>query len=654
MSIPQILDLLPLPFSRTGAFNKSELDPETAVTPLNSLHSFNEALNIVTPTSAAAWDLSVPDSVNSAGFIEELTVQPTIYRRSHDESVLGEDRRVKVKEEDYAPGGRYEAICKLFLQYSNSKPGTHAIATGWLIAPDTVVTAGHCAYDWSYGLGHLVEVKVYLRYAGKQSVLEDTAELRYGKYVTVPTEYLKGPRDHYDVSFIRLHEPFEDVQPLEYSETPRRGNDTLGVVGYPADRDLGEYMYEDFETVEYDLARNNMLLSYSIDTAGGNSGSPVLQQGSGLSIGVHILGGAINQASVIGKSGNSFPNFIQALELKESHDLTSAETNGDYEQDNLPSVHIPGFVVTQINGPAPTYPQSPPIIPRPLTPLSIPVEEKIWELTVFPETMQVAEVGKTRPGDHLPIDHNQPKVEDQLIAQTIFFANIKPGGLPPDTQQKLEQIQQNIWDYQCWLTSSASNTVQSKINSGALKSDVEIRNYRAKVMDFILKTKSTWVASTQSGAYEKSFEAENVGFVGFHRDLLNGALEGVSIPPAAVPEFEQVLQRIVDNLRIKEEISYESQQYWIMMTVFTYIPETGFIQATLRTLAFTVSRDAYRFIDRKGTLERVKIKMTFDCAQYDFNNEIWTAIKGVLSQEMLKKGEEDLRALALQPLDIPV
>ncbi|KAK6505719.1 hypothetical protein TWF481_007611 [Arthrobotrys musiformis] len=413
-------------------------------------------------------------------------------------------------------------------------------------------------------------------------------------------------------------------------------------------------MYQDVQPVDYDLARNNMTLSYPLDSAGGNSGSPVIQRDTGAVIGVHIVGGSINHASVIGKSGNSFPDFLQTLELKEAHDLTTDNLDGDYGQQNLPSVHIPGFVITQINAPPPSPKVPEPDIPRPLTPLSIPVEEKIWELTVLPESFGVAEAGKTRPGDHLPIDHSQPKIEDQLLAQTIFFANIKPGELSPSTQKTLEKIQGYIWDYQCWLTSSTSNTVQAKINSGALKSDVEIRNYRAKVMDFILKTKSTWLANTHSEAYEKSLEVTNVGYVGFHQDLLSGALEGVSVPPAAVPEFEKVLQRLIENLRIKEETSYESQQYWIMITVFTYIPETETIQATIRTLAFTVSRDAYKFIDRKSSLESVKIKMTFECAQYDFNDRIWAAIKGALSEEMLKRGEQDLRALSLQPLEIPV
>ncbi|KAK6505718.1 hypothetical protein TWF481_007610 [Arthrobotrys musiformis] len=197
MAIPQILDLLPLPFSETGVFLDSDSDvtANSAAYPLNSLHTLNEALNIATPTSAAAWDLSVPEYVKNV-YLEDFTVQPLLYRRGHSETLLEPfDVRFRVDKADYAPGGRFEAICKLFLRYSNSESNWHTSATGWLITLDVIVTAGHCAYDWSYGLGHLVEAKVYIRYAGKESVDSGESELRYGKYVTVPTEYLKGPRD---------------------------------------------------------------------------------------------------------------------------------------------------------------------------------------------------------------------------------------------------------------------------------------------------------------------------------------------------------------------------------------------------------------------------------------------------------------------------
>lgn len=44
-----------------------------------------------------------------------------------------------------------QAIVKLFLKYEG-QPATAKwpIATGWLIRPDLLVTAGHCAFDWGH------------------------------------------------------------------------------------------------------------------------------------------------------------------------------------------------------------------------------------------------------------------------------------------------------------------------------------------------------------------------------------------------------------------------------------------------------------------------------------------------------------------------
>lgn len=46
---------------------------------------------------------------------------------------------------------------------------------------------------------------------------------------------------------------------------------TLGVVGYPGDRDFGHYMYEHWENVDIDLAKTSAVLNYKIDTTGGKS-----------------------------------------------------------------------------------------------------------------------------------------------------------------------------------------------------------------------------------------------------------------------------------------------------------------------------------------------------------------------------------------------
>jgi V8-like Glu-specific endopeptidase len=137
---------------------------------------------------------------------------------------------------------------KLFLRFAGQQDGTSwAMATGWLIEPDLLVTAGHCANDWSHNYGKLTHVKAYIGYTGKEAVSEaNQVQMRMGTKVATTESWLtKGNIDSRgDVSFISLNKPFTGVTPFKYIPTPMSGtNERIGVVGYPGDlmkRDTGE------------------------------------------------------------------------------------------------------------------------------------------------------------------------------------------------------------------------------------------------------------------------------------------------------------------------------------------------------------------------------------------------------------------------------
>lgn len=252
-----------------------------------------------------------------------LDTSPVI-RPPGSESVLLGDKRTLVKPADIKPGGKYYSIVKLQMKYEGQDPDDtrYAMGTGWLIAPDLLVTAGHCAYDHQYGFGRAIEVKAYVGYHGKEFVDTDkNVQFRRGVKIATTKNWINSEVNRAnDVSFIRVETPFNSIVSVKWQKTPVTGDRTLGVVGYPADRtsksgEQGAEMWEMFATTHVDLQTTpSNMLEYLISTYAGQSGSPVLVQDSPqlTSIGAHVYGlGNRNSASVIrGQYGNDFGAYI--------------------------------------------------------------------------------------------------------------------------------------------------------------------------------------------------------------------------------------------------------------------------------------------------------------------------------------------------------
>ncbi|KAL8825654.1 MAG: hypothetical protein Q9191_004279 [Dirinaria sp. TL-2023a] len=276
-------------------------------------------------TLAGIWDLK-PTAIAPPPL--ESTFQLDM-KNSIDESIIGEgDERVKVEEKHFMPGGKYRSIVKIFMHYEFQAPGQWHIGTGWLIRPDVLVTAGHCSYSWNHSLGRATEVKAYIGYQGDASVNSPNTQFRPVKRIVIREGWLKGRgARNFDVSFMQVEKPFTGIKPIVYTETPQSGEYPLGVVGYPADLkddktgEKGAYMYEMFLDTKYDLSTQvDTMLEYQIDTFGGNSGSPVLRQPKLDSIGVHVYGGTYNSASVIGRYGNPFNDYIMGFDVQLTND----------------------------------------------------------------------------------------------------------------------------------------------------------------------------------------------------------------------------------------------------------------------------------------------------------------------------------------------
>lgn len=193
-------------------------------------------------------------------------------------SVCNTDERVKVQSATSLP---YKAICKLYMR---SSTGKNFVGSGWLTHSNKVYTAGHCVYDHDEG-GWMDSIIVV---PGKSGTSEP-----YGRYTAARLRTTNGwindKSSRYDMGAILL------VSPVSHSDflSPTLTDSDVGTVcGYPNDRDGGDYQYRMLDTVGNRAGR----FYYQIDTAGGQSGSPLLKNNS-TAMGIHNYGGCDNKAS---------------------------------------------------------------------------------------------------------------------------------------------------------------------------------------------------------------------------------------------------------------------------------------------------------------------------------------------------------------------
>jgi V8-like Glu-specific endopeptidase len=151
------------------------------------------------------------------------------------------------------------------------------MASGWLIKPDLLVTAGHVVYDHGSHLGPATQIKCYIGYNGRDSVTSQSVQTRFGKNVLTTNEWIADSENRRrDLAFIQVGQEFSgNLNLFDFENTPPSGTGVdLGVVGYPGDRFLdteyGAQMWEQFNTTSYDVGtQNRHMIEYRISTYGG-------------------------------------------------------------------------------------------------------------------------------------------------------------------------------------------------------------------------------------------------------------------------------------------------------------------------------------------------------------------------------------------------
>ncbi len=174
--------------------------------------------------------------------------------------------------------------------------GTTGFCTGALIAPDLVLTAGHCLYDKETGAAVAPETMEFL--AGWRNGRAEA--YRKVKRAMAHPDYDYGAEDKVDrvgvdIALLQLDSPIRmaTIPPFETAPKPMKGAE-VGVVSYAQDRAEAASLQE----VCHVLARQPGMLVLSCSVDFGSSGAPVFTVDGGVARIVSVVSA---KAEVAGK-----------------------------------------------------------------------------------------------------------------------------------------------------------------------------------------------------------------------------------------------------------------------------------------------------------------------------------------------------------------
>lgn len=257
-----------------------------------------------TITAGDVGQVQAPTKSGTKGFRGE---QPT----ASPESVIGTDGRTQVTDTTAYPAraiGQIEFVQK----------GLSYICTGWLIDKNSILTSGHCSFDPDGGTGDIIESATFA--AGRNGAVDTYGSCSVYQ-VMAPLAWRQDGDAKSDWSVMQLGTGPTTTCDIGdsvgwFGISWVAGADALTgaaatVQGYPGDQEFGTQW-----TMSGTISKSTkQMVFYKMDTAGGQSGSPVFDP-AGTACGGFPCGMAVHSYGVglpnAGQRNNAGPRITKA------------------------------------------------------------------------------------------------------------------------------------------------------------------------------------------------------------------------------------------------------------------------------------------------------------------------------------------------------
>lgn len=200
-------------------------------------------------------------------------------------SVIGTDNRIRISPTTSFP---WRAMTKLRMTFPN---GSQFICSGALVAAKYALTAGHCVYSHDNG-GWARSIEVIPGLDGSYKPYGSAYATRLRSYIG----WTQNRDSNYDFGLITLDRTIGNSTGwFGYASYSTVNGLTGNLGGYPGDRDSGLRLYYHYGLINSSTTNR---VYYTIDTAGGQSGSGVyrINNGSRYIFAVHTNGGTTSNS----------------------------------------------------------------------------------------------------------------------------------------------------------------------------------------------------------------------------------------------------------------------------------------------------------------------------------------------------------------------